>query len=127
MINEWGLKAMEREAELVNEVFDMKDLINDSEVEYFDDDLIDPLIEDDDDEDFEDEENDELIAQYDYPEEDPSTFEYVAHIITQEGFHNTFDSYSDFDEVKDEEFHRLRKLYIKATITLQSYIDSKLS
>ena len=40
----------------------------------------------------------------------------------QEGFDYCFTGYSDFLEIKDEEFHRLRKAYVDAAEALQKYI-----
>lgn len=42
--------------------------------------------------------------------------------VDNEGFHYAFIHYSDFDEVKDKKFHKLRKAYIKATNDLATYI-----
>lgn len=47
---------------------------------------------------------------------------YVLSKINQEGFHYCFESYSDFKEVKDEEFHRLRLAYLKSVKDMQDYL-----
>ena len=39
-----------------------------------------------------------------------------------EGFDYAFRHYSAFEEVEDEEFHKLRKAYVKAAEELASYI-----
>jgi hypothetical protein len=48
---------------------------------------------------------------------------YIASTIQNEGFEYTFCSYSSFDCIKDEEFHRLRKNYLKAMQDLNDYIN----
>ena len=42
--------------------------------------------------------------------------------VDQEGFDYAFRSYSDFKEVKDEEFHRLRTAYVEAANALDEYL-----
>jgi len=48
--------------------------------------------------------------------------DYVTSIIYNEGFGYTFEDYSDFDEIKDEKFHQIRKEYIEAAEKLRNYI-----
>lgn len=45
--------------------------------------------------------------------------------IKDEGFDYTFDGYSDWEEVKDEKFHLLRKLYLAAKEDLLIYIKEQ--
>jgi len=47
---------------------------------------------------------------------------YMEQKIEKEGFHYAFVGYSDFDEVKDEKFHELRKKYLKALKELGDYM-----
>ena len=42
-----------------------------------------------------------------------------------EGFHYCFESYSHFDEIKDERFHELRLAYLKAAKELEDYVNQK--
>ena len=49
--------------------------------------------------------------------------DYVRDTISNEGFHYTFTGYSHFEEVKDEEFHRLRKAYLEAGEKLGKYLN----
>lgn len=42
--------------------------------------------------------------------------------VDQEGFDYTFRSYSDFSEIEDLEFHRLRQAYIDAANNLENYL-----
>lgn len=51
--------------------------------------------------------------------------QYVLNIIDNEGFDYAFTGYSDFKEVKDPEFHRLRKAYLKAAKELEKYLEKE--
>lgn len=42
--------------------------------------------------------------------------------IDSEGFDYCFDSYSNWDEIKDKEFHALREAYLDSKAELESYI-----
>lgn len=53
------------------------------------------------------------------------SFEYVKQRMEQEGFDYCFINYSNFEEVKDDKFHELRKRYINAKNELESYIETK--
>lgn len=44
--------------------------------------------------------------------------------IDNEGFDYTFESYSDWSEIEDEEFHKLRKAYLKVRKKLEDHINS---
>jgi hypothetical protein len=48
--------------------------------------------------------------------------DYVRDTIENEGFGYAFIDYSDFADIKDEEFHRLRKLYVEAHEKLAAYL-----
>jgi hypothetical protein len=48
---------------------------------------------------------------------------YVLNIIENEGFEYTFEYYSNFEEIKDEQFHKLKDVYLKAKEELKSYIE----
>ena len=39
-------------------------------------------------------------------------------------FATAFVDYSDFDEIEDEEFHRLRKAFVEAKEALEKYIEN---
>ena len=47
----------------------------------------------------------------------------VVACVENEGFDYAFRHYSDFEEVKDKEFHRLRSAYVKAAEELAEYLD----
>jgi hypothetical protein len=49
----------------------------------------------------------------------------VQYRMDGEGFDYCFISYSDWDEIKDEEFHRLRLGFLQSMKELREYIDSK--
>lgn len=48
---------------------------------------------------------------------------YVLLVIKDEGFDYTFVSRSEFEEIENEEFHRLRKAYLAARNELRRYLD----
>ena len=48
--------------------------------------------------------------------------ERVQNCIDNEGFDYAFRHYSSFEEVKDREFHKLRKAYVKAAAALAEYV-----
>ena len=47
---------------------------------------------------------------------------YVVETVENEGFYYAFRDYSDFKEVEDEEFHRLRMEFLKAGERLGKYL-----
>ena len=52
------------------------------------------------------------------------TLDNVAWSMDQEGIDYCFRNYSDFPEVKDTEFHRLREAYIAAADALENYVNA---
>lgn len=48
--------------------------------------------------------------------------EYLATISHHEGFDYAFCDYSSFDEIEDEEFHKVREEYVKAAEKLKDII-----
>jgi hypothetical protein len=46
----------------------------------------------------------------------------VRDTVEGEGFDYAFMNYSDFSEIEDEEFHKLREAYVDATRALAEYI-----
>ena len=50
---------------------------------------------------------------------------WVENKMINEGFHYCFIHYSDFKEIDDNEFHRLRENYIKGAKELETYIKTK--
>lgn len=49
----------------------------------------------------------------------------VQYRMDAEGFHYCFESYSDFEDIEDEEFHRIRRAYLGAAARLENYINKK--
>jgi hypothetical protein len=49
----------------------------------------------------------------------------VQYRMDDEGFDYCFEHYSRWDEIKDEEFHRLRLGFLQYMKELREYIDSK--
>lgn len=47
---------------------------------------------------------------------------YVLAVVENEGFDYAFNHYSDFEEIKDEEFHQLRKNFLEARQKLAQFI-----
>lgn len=45
--------------------------------------------------------------------------------INQEGFHYCFIHYSEFENIKDKQFHKLRSKYISASHGLLKYIQDE--
>ena len=58
-------------------------------------------------------------------EEDLDNFNAVKYRMREEGIGYCFDGYSDWDEIEDEEFHKLRKLYIDVSKKLEEYVNKK--
>ena len=46
----------------------------------------------------------------------------VVSYIEQEGFDYTFCDYSEFEEITDTKFHKLRKAYVDASLALHKYL-----
>jgi hypothetical protein len=57
--------------------------------------------------------------------EEKEEWEYVYYKMMDEGFHYCFKHYSSFEDIKDEEFHRLRTNYLKSANDLEEYIKNK--
>ena len=52
-------------------------------------------------------------------------FNNVRYRMDAEGLHYCFDGYSDWHEIQDPEFQRLRKAYLDAAAALESYVNAK--
>ena len=48
-------------------------------------------------------------------------FNYIKETVENEGFDYAFANYTDFSEIKDEEFHRLRAKFLLARTNLIEY------
>jgi len=54
------------------------------------------------------------------------SFESVKYRIREEGIDYCFKHYSDFEDIEDKEFHKLRLAYIKANEEIQEYINVRI-
>jgi len=54
------------------------------------------------------------------------SFESVKYRIKAEGMDYCFKHYSNFEEIEDKEFHKLRKAYIKASENIEEYVNCKI-
>jgi hypothetical protein len=52
----------------------------------------------------------------------PKGWKYVLDTIENEGFDYAFTGYSNFEEITDEEFHKLRKAFLAARKALADYL-----
>lgn len=59
--------------------------------------------------------------------EEKENWEMVSYRMRSEGFHYCFESYSNFDEIKDDKFHELRKEYLRISKELEDYVNSKVN
>ncbi len=57
--------------------------------------------------------------------EELENWERVQYRMDEEGFDYCFESYSRWDEIKDEEFHRLRLGFLQSMEDLRNYINQK--
>jgi hypothetical protein len=65
------------------------------------------------------------LSSFDIEEDDLENWESVQYRMKNEGIDYCFESYSHWDEIKDEEFHRLRLEFLRTMNELRNYIDNK--
>jgi hypothetical protein len=53
-------------------------------------------------------------------------WEAVKYRMNEEGIDYCFESYSNWDEIKDEEFHRLRLGFLQYMKEIREYVDKKI-
>jgi len=58
-------------------------------------------------------------------EEELDNFRAVQYRMGEEGVDYCFESYSNWDEIEDEEFHKLRQEFLNSMKKIRSYIDNK--
>jgi len=58
---------------------------------------------------------------------DLKLWESVRYRMDEEGFDYCFESYSDWNEIEDDEFHRLRKKFLRDMKELRSYVNNKVN
>jgi RecG-like helicase len=54
-------------------------------------------------------------------------WENVQYRMDAEGFHYCFKYYSSFEEIKDENFHKLIKEYLEISDKMEEYVNQKLN
>jgi hypothetical protein len=59
-------------------------------------------------------------------EEDLDNFRSVQYRMDNEGIGYCFDGYSDWDEIEDEEFHKLRLEFLSSMKKIRSYVENKI-
>ena len=59
-------------------------------------------------------------------EEDLDNFRSVQYRMDNEGVGYCFDGYSDWDEIEDEEFHKLRLEFLSSMKKIRSYVENKI-
>jgi hypothetical protein len=57
--------------------------------------------------------------------EEKEEWGHVFYRMKNEGFDYCFKHYSKFEEIKDEEFHRLKMNYLQSAEDLEDYIQNK--
>lgn len=59
--------------------------------------------------------------------EEYENWENVQYRMENEGFHYCFKHYSRFEEIQDENFHKLREMYLAAAKRLEDYVNDKVN
>lgn len=59
-------------------------------------------------------------------EENLDNFRAVRYRMDNEGIDYCFESYSDWDEIEDEEFHKLRLEFLDSMKKIRSYVENKI-
>lgn len=59
-------------------------------------------------------------------EEERENYESVRYRMDDEGIEYCFKHYSLFEEIEDEEFHKLREEFLESATKLRSYVGNKL-
>ena len=59
-------------------------------------------------------------------EDDLDNFRSVQYRMRNEGIDYCFEKYSSFDEIEDEEFHKLRNEFLDSMNKIRSYVDDKI-
>jgi hypothetical protein len=58
-------------------------------------------------------------------EEDLDKFNDVKYRMNNEGIDYCFENYSSFEEIEDEEFHKLRLEFLDSMKKIRQYVDNK--
>ena len=59
-------------------------------------------------------------------EDNLENFKAVQYRMGDEGMDYCFEHYSSFEEIEDEEFHKLRLEFLEITKKLKSYVENKI-
>ena len=59
-------------------------------------------------------------------EEELDNFRAVQYRMGEEGIDYCFESYSSFEEIEDEEFHKLRQEFLDSMKKIREYVDNKI-
>lgn len=59
-------------------------------------------------------------------EDEKENWERLNYRMDEEGFHYCFNGYSNWEEIKDKEFHKLKEKYLKSAEELEEYVKNKL-
>jgi len=59
-------------------------------------------------------------------EEDLDNFRSVQYRMGDEGMDYCFEHYSSFEEIEDEEFHKLRNEFLESMKKIRSYVENKI-
>lgn len=59
-------------------------------------------------------------------EEEFENFAMVEYRMDNEGIDYCFEHYSSFEEIKDEEFHRLRNNFLTSMKEIRNYVENKI-
>ena len=59
-------------------------------------------------------------------EEDLDNFRSVQYRMDNEGIDYCFENYSSFEDIEDEEFHKLRKEFLESMKNIRSYVENKI-
>ena len=59
-------------------------------------------------------------------EDDLDNFRSVQYRMDNEGIDYCFENYSSFEDIEDEEFHKLRKEFLESTKNIRSYVENKI-
>ena len=58
-------------------------------------------------------------------EDDLDNFRSVQYRMRNEGIDYCFEKYSSFEEIEDEEFHKLKNEFLDSMKKIRSYVDDK--
>lgn len=60
-------------------------------------------------------------------EQEREDYEMVRYRMDDEGMEYCFKHYSTFEEIEDEEFHKLREDFLESSTKLREYVENKLN